>query len=86
MTYIGHVKTIKIAEFKAHLSRELRRVRNGESITIKDRNTPIARVIPYDKDARIRARPPLKKLVLSDFGPLVDEDPLLYLLDERSKR
>ncbi len=38
--------TIRIAEFKAHLSRYLTRVRAGESLTILDRDTPVATVHP----------------------------------------
>jgi prevent-host-death family protein len=42
---------VKIAEFKAHLSAHLRAVRKGSEITIKDRDTPIARVVPYQAPA-----------------------------------
>lgn len=38
---------IGIAELKAHLSEHLRAVRNGASLTVLDRNTPIARIVPY---------------------------------------
>lgn len=38
---------VKIAEFKGRLSEYLRSVRKGHEIIIKDRETPIARVIPY---------------------------------------
>ncbi len=50
MVIIGYmVKEVKIAEFKAHLSEHLRAVRQGHSVLIKDRQTPIARVTPYQK-------------------------------------
>ena len=38
---------VRVAEFKAHLSACLRRVQSGETLTVCDRNQPIARVIPY---------------------------------------
>jgi prevent-host-death family protein len=38
---------VGIADLKAHLSEHLRSVRNGDSLTVLDRNTPIARIIPY---------------------------------------
>jgi prevent-host-death family protein len=38
---------VGIAELKAHLSEHLRSVRNGDSLTVLDRNTPIARIVPY---------------------------------------
>jgi prevent-host-death family protein len=38
---------IRIAELKAHLSEHLRSVRNGGTLTVLDRDTPIARIVPY---------------------------------------
>lgn len=38
----------KIAELKTNLSAYLSRVRNGETIVVCDRSTPIARLVPYD--------------------------------------
>ena len=38
---------VKIAEFKSRLSAYLRSVRQGQEIVIKDRETPIARLTPY---------------------------------------
>lgn len=41
--------SVKVAEFKAHLSECLRRVRGGEAITVCDRDQPVARVIPFGR-------------------------------------
>jgi prevent-host-death family protein len=38
--------TIGVRELRQHASRWLARVRAGESITITDRGTPIARLVP----------------------------------------
>ena len=38
---------VRIAELKAHLSEHLRIVRQGRSLTVLDRDTPIARIVPY---------------------------------------
>lgn len=38
---------VGIADLKARLSEHLRSVRNGGSLTVLDRNTPIARIVPY---------------------------------------
>ena len=38
---------VGVADLKAHLSEHLRVVRNGGSLTVLDRNTPIARIVPY---------------------------------------
>jgi prevent-host-death family protein len=39
--------TAQIAEFKAHLGQYLRQVKNGQAITLLDRNTPVACVLPH---------------------------------------
>ena len=44
---------VKIAQLKSRLSAYLRSVRNGGEILVKDRETPIARIVPY-KPARKR--------------------------------
>ncbi len=41
------METVRIAELKARLSEYLRRVRRGETLTVTDRETPIAQIIPY---------------------------------------
>jgi prevent-host-death family protein len=38
---------VGIAELKARLSEYLRSVRNGGTLTVLDRDTPIARIVPY---------------------------------------
>jgi len=49
------IKEVKIAQFKSRLSAYLRSVRRGNEIVIKDRDTPIARVVAY--------QPPRRRLV-----------------------
>lgn len=41
------MKTAKVSELKARLSAYLAAVRRGETVVVCDRNTPIARLIPY---------------------------------------
>jgi prevent-host-death family protein len=51
---------VRIAELKSRLSEHLRRVRAGRSLTVLDRDTPIARLVPYDEDsASLTVRAPL---------------------------
>jgi prevent-host-death family protein len=45
------MKRAKVAHLKAHLSRYLADVRGGESVIVCDRNTPIARLDPYEEHA-----------------------------------
>lgn len=40
------MQTVNIAELKSNLSAFLELVRNGEELIVKDRNRPIARVMP----------------------------------------
>ena len=41
------MESVRIAQLKARLSEFLRRVRAGESLTVLDRSTPIARIVPW---------------------------------------
>ncbi len=53
MTIIGHyivMKSAKVSELKAHLSAYLAEVRRGETIIVCDRNTPVARLVPYEDE------------------------------------
>ena len=46
------MKHVKIADLKNNLSRHLARVRAGETITVLDRDRPIARLVPIAKADR----------------------------------
>jgi prevent-host-death family protein len=63
MTSCGYhlvMNGVRIADLKSRLSEYLRKVRNGRSITILDRDTPIARILPYEEDGvSLKVRPPL---------------------------
>jgi prevent-host-death family protein len=51
------MKQVGIAELKARLSEYLRSVRRGGTVTVLDRNTPIARIIPV-RQPGLRVRKP----------------------------
>jgi prevent-host-death family protein len=40
------MRAVRIAELKARLSQYLRLVRRGQTLTVLDRETPIARLVP----------------------------------------
>lgn len=40
------MRTVNVADLKNHLSRYLSEVREGEEVLIRDRNLPIARIVP----------------------------------------
>ena len=42
------MKTVGVAELKSKLSEYLGRARRGHAITVLDRQTPIARIVPYE--------------------------------------
>jgi prevent-host-death family protein len=44
------MRTVNIGELKNQLSSYLQHVRNGEEIVIRDRSTPIARILPFHLD------------------------------------
>jgi prevent-host-death family protein len=54
--YLMTMIEVRIAELKARLSEYLRNVRRGRSITVLDRDTPIARLVPYVEADLLRVR------------------------------
>ena len=53
----GFMKKVKVAVLKAKLSHYLRLVRKGETVTVYDRDKPVAEIIPVRK-SRLTLRPP----------------------------
>ena len=52
---------VRIADLKAHLSEHLRMVRRGHEITVLDRDTPVARIVPIRQEAPpLRVRAPVR--------------------------
>lgn len=78
---------VGIAELKARLSEHLRAVRNGGTVTVLDRDTPIARIVPYAAaPLEIRkARRRLRDLKLPP-KPAKRTDSLATLVDDRRRR
>jgi prevent-host-death family protein len=77
---------MKLSELKAHLSEYLRHVRRGHTVEGMDRDSPVARVVPYEeRPSGLVVRPatgkmsdlelprPLKKLK-TDIDALLRED------------
>ena len=52
------MKSVRIAELKSRLSKYLRAVRNGETIAVLDRETPVAQIVPVRKGVALRIRKP----------------------------
>lgn len=91
-TYDYHVvmKPVGIAKLKARLSEYLRAVRGGATLTVLDRNMPVAKIIPIRQSGlRIRkpapGSPPPKRMPLPP--PLdLEFDVLDLLAEERQDR
>lgn len=78
---------VGIADLKARLSEHLRSVRNGGTLTVLDRDTPIARIVPYAApplDIR-KATRHLRDLTLPP-KPAKRTDSVAVLVDDRRRR
>jgi len=81
--------TVRIAELKARLSEYLRRVRRGQVVTVLDRDTPIADIVPHVADAtRLVVRRPSPSTPALHRIPIppplrLDVDAVALLLEER---
>lgn len=90
MTSCGYnvvMKTVRIAELKSRLSQHLKSVRKGRTLTVLDRDTPVARIIPYAAEPIEvrRATRGLRDLKLPP-APASPTDSLAVLLDDRRRR
>ena len=78
---------VRIADLKARLSQHLRTVRNGGTLTVLDRDTPVARIIPVATPAvEVRkARRRLRDLKLPS-RPSKRTDSTGSLIEDRRRR
>ena len=83
------MKAVAIAALKNQLSRHLQAVRRGEVITVLDRKTPIARIVPYPgEEVPLVVRSPLRPWKEAQRErlprrPAAPTDSLAALLQER---
>lgn len=79
-------RTVKVAELKARLSAYLRAARRGHPVTVCDRDTPIARLVPYwPAGEPLTVRRPVRALQDVPIPPPLGRpvDSLAALLEER---
>jgi antitoxin (DNA-binding transcriptional repressor) of toxin-antitoxin stability system len=81
---------VRIADLKARLSEHLRAVRGGRTLTVLDRDTPIARIVPYDRPGRLLTirsprpgAPALSRVPLPPALRVKDVDVVALLAEER---
>lgn len=81
------MKTVGIAELKARLSEHLRAVRKGRTITVMDRDTPVARIVPYTAEP-LETRPSTRRPSAAPIPPppSAKTDSLAVLLGDRRRR
>jgi prevent-host-death family protein len=80
---------VRVADLKSKLSEHLRKVRAGRTVTVLDRTTPIARIVPYEEQGSsltvrspLPGAPSLKQMSLPP--PLrLRRDIVALLLEER---
>jgi prevent-host-death family protein len=78
---------VRIADLKARLSEHLRSVRQGGTVTVLDRDTPVARIVPVASPALEvrRARRRLSDLKLPR-RPAKRTDSTAVLVEDRRRR
>jgi prevent-host-death family protein len=87
--YLIVMDMVRIADLKARLSEHLRAVRRGRSLTVLDRDRPIARIVPFEGEhgpLRVRSpRPGAPPLARVSFPPplRLKIDILKLLAEER---
>lgn len=79
--------TVRIADLKSRLSEHLRSVRKGRTLTVLDRDTPVARILPYTAE-QIEVRRATRRLRDLELPPqsASPTDSLAILLDDRRRR
>lgn len=82
------VSNVRVADLKSKLREHLRNVRAGRSVTVLDRTTPIARIVPYEEQGTgLTVRRPLPGASLYEMSlppPLrLHRDVVALLLEER---
>ena len=82
------MKGVPIATLKAKLSEHLRQVRRGRIVTVLDRGTPIARIMPYGSSEALAVRHATRKPGDLPVPPpaQLTTDSLSILLRDRAKR
>ena len=85
------MKSVKIADLKAHLSAYLREVRDGGALLVKDRETPFAVISPVAKEPeplsiRKATRPVSDLKKIKGTKPAKDFDVVEDLLKDRRSR
>lgn len=86
---------VKIAQFKDGLSKYLRQVRRGGEVIVMDRDTPVARVVPFEANKKKgdfdlpftpETKPARELRKIKGIKPEIDFDIVQVLLEDRKDR
>jgi prevent-host-death family protein len=78
---------VRIADLKARLSEHLRSVRNGATLTVLDRDTPVARIVPFAaQPLEIRKAQRRARDLKLPSKPAKRTDSVAVLLEDRRRR
>ena len=68
------MRSVSKKDFKDHLSRYLSEARKGEAIEIRDRNKPIARLVPVSEDSVDEEERELRELAAAGLVKLPERE------------
>lgn len=76
------METISVLRLKTQLSAELKHIEGGLVLMVVDHNRPVAMLSPVRAES-LYARELSKRYAYKPLAPLIDEDPLALLGEER---
>jgi prevent-host-death family protein len=79
---------VRIADLKSRLSEHLRSVKNGGTVIVLDRETPIARIVPYAAAQSLEVRKAKRRLRDLKLPPKPSKrtDSVALLAEDRRRR
>lgn len=82
------MKKVGIADLEARLSEHLRTVRRGQTLTVLDRETPVARIVPYYAETSLEVTRAIRKPTELRLPPppAKPTGSLAQLLEDRARR
>ena len=81
------MRAVRIADLKARLSEHLRRVKQGGTLTVLDRDTPVAQIVPVDRGGlEVRAASRRPRDLPAPPKRVASTDSVAVLLADRARR
>ena len=82
------MRKVGIGDLRAHLSEYLRKVRTGHTLIVLHRETPVARIVPYEAEGVLEVRKAVRRPrdLRLPAPPERPTDSSSVLLNDRAKR